>query len=140
MFHTILVPVDLTPKNRQAVEAALNIAKAYDGRVILLHVIEQIADTTRDGELKDFYDHLETQAETELQTLLHKYQPQIQAMERVIVFGNRVEEILRFAEEEDVDLIVMTSHAIDPEEPGRSWGTVSYKIALLARCPVMLVK
>ncbi len=138
MFHTILVPVDLTPKNRQAVEAALNIAKAYHGQVILLHVIEQIADTTRDGELKDFYDHLEEQAETSLQALLREHKNH--DIERVIVFGNRVEEILRFAEEEDVDLIVMTSHAIDPSDPTRSWGTVSYKIALLAQCPVMLVK
>lgn len=140
MFHTILVPVDLTPKNRQAVEAALNIAKAYDGHVILLHVIEQIAGTSREGELKEFYDHLEEQAEASLQTLLHEHRPQAPSLERRILFGNRVEEILRFAEEGEIDLIVMTSHAIDPEDPTRSWGTVSYKIALLAACPVMLVK
>ena len=57
-----------------------------------------------------------------------------------IIIGNRVEEIIRFAEEQEVDLIVMASHKIDLEHPDEGWGTISQKVGLLAQCPILLVK
>ncbi len=45
-----------------------------------------------------------------------------------------------FAAEEDSDLIILSSHRIDLENPGSSWTTLSYKVAILAQRPVLLVK
>ena len=45
--------------------------------------------------------------------------------------------------ENDVDLIILIilgSQKIDPARPGQGWGTTSYKVGILCRCPVMLVK
>jgi hypothetical protein len=36
--------------------------------------------------------------------------------------------------------VVLTSHRIEPDRPATSWSTTSYKVSLLAPCPVMLVK
>ena len=52
----------------------------------------------------------------------------------------RQPEILRYAAQEKVDLVVLTSHRIDPANPEARWGTLSHKVGLLAPCPVLLVK
>ena len=49
-------------------------------------------------------------------------------------------KISRFADAQGVDLIALASHAVDPTKAGRGWGTLSYKIGMLAECPVLLVK
>jgi universal stress protein A len=38
------------------------------------------------------------------------------------------------------DLIVLPSHRVNPSMVGRDWGTISYKVGILAQCPVLLVK
>jgi nucleotide-binding universal stress UspA family protein len=57
-----------------------------------------------------------------------------------VVFGHRAPEIVRYAGEGESDLIVLKSHRIDLENPAAGWGTVSYKVGILAQCPVLLVK
>ena len=61
-------------------------------------------------------------------------------VDQQVVYGNRAREISRFAEQNGVDLIVLASHAVEPTEAGRGWGTLSYKISLLSPCSVLLVK
>lgn len=58
----------------------------------------------------------------------------------VIAHGRRVEEVLRFARSQAVDLIVLASHPVDPSQPHVSMGTMSYKLGILAPCAVLLVK
>jgi nucleotide-binding universal stress UspA family protein len=58
----------------------------------------------------------------------------------VVLFGNRAVEVARHAKEMDCDLIVLTCPPFDPEKPGLSWASLSWKISLLATCPVLLVK
>jgi len=57
-----------------------------------------------------------------------------------VIFGNRAPEIVRYAVEAGIDLIVLKSHRIDLQNPSAGWGTVSYKVGILAQCPVLLVK
>ena len=42
MFKKILVPLDFTQKNNEALRVALNLAKQNNSAVILMHVIETI--------------------------------------------------------------------------------------------------
>ena len=56
------------------------------------------------------------------------------------MFGDRAEEIVRFATTHKIDLIVLASHRVKRSAGGRDWGTISYKVGSLARCPVLLVK
>jgi len=58
----------------------------------------------------------------------------------LIKFGKRAEEILHVAEEENADLAVLRSHRVDSSMSGRDWGTISYKVGILATCPVLLIK
>ena len=138
VFSNILVPVDLTEKNLPAVLAALELARQANARVSLLHVIETI-DLPFE-ELEAFYGRLEEKAAAGMEELAA---PLIEAnitVERCVAYGSRSREIITHAESHDIDLIVMSSRVVDPDNPTQDWATLSYKVAVLARCPVLLVK
>jgi len=143
MFQHILVPVDFTPKNKKALDIALQIALQISGsgkyRVSLLHVVEIIEDATFE-EFGEFYTGLQKRAEKKMAGLVAFCQSRDVQVTEKIAFGNRVKEILKYADETEVDLIVMSSHKLHLEEPSRDWGTISYKVGILSQCPVLLVK
>jgi len=139
MFEHILVPVDFTPKNKKALEITLQIAGSEKVRVSLLHVVEIIEDATF-GEFGEFYSGLEKRAEKKMAGLVAFCENHGAQVTDKIAFGNRVQEILKYATDTEVDLIVMSSHKLHLEEPSRDWGTISYKIGILSQCPVLLVK
>ena len=144
MFRKILVPVDFTEKNEAALEAALQIALGRndgdEAQIYLLHVIETIEHVEYD-EMKDFYRDLENRSVAKLTRL----EERCRAAGPVRVyhdlqFGKRAEAIVRYAEDRSMDLIVLSSHKVDRDHPALGLGTISYRIAIVARCPVMLVK
>ena len=61
-------------------------------------------------------------------------------MDVAIVYGRRADEVLQFARSNDIDLIVLASHPLDPSQPHGSIGTMSYKLGILAPCAVLLVE
>lgn len=139
MFQNILVPVNFTKENKKALDIAMKIAAQDNGTVHLLHVVEIIADTTF-TEFNDFYRKLEMRAQKRMNTLTTMPKNNRVEIISTILFGDRVQEILTFAEKRKIDLIVMNSHKISRDNPSQGWGTISYKIGILSQCPVMLVK
>lgn len=138
-FHRILVPVDFTGKTLRAVRSAGRLAGAVGGEVTLLHVIERIDDDS--PVLRTFYVGLEKEARRKLRPLAEELARKKVSVHAEIAYGNRVAEILRFAQENGIDLIVMSSHRLPLRRPtSESWGTISYKVGILSRCPVLLVK
>jgi len=138
MFRRILVPVDFTPKNERALARARQLAELAAGEVTLVHVVETLEDEL-DTDLASFYRRLEAKAEERMAPTLAGLGDTI-AKRSAIVLGHRARAIADFAEHERIDLIVLSSHRVDPDKPGHDWMTISYKVAILARCPVLLVK
>lgn len=138
MFEKILVPVDLSGKGRSALETARELSSP-GALVILIHVVETLEDVPF-GEMEGFYRRLEERTVEMLDEWVASYERKGGRAERRVVFGRRLEEILRFAHDQEVDLILLRSHTVDPEDPGRGWGTLSYRVAVLADCPVLLLK
>lgn len=139
MFHKILVPIDFTTKNRVALRDAAEIAKCHKGQIILFHVIERIQHMPQ-LELKGFYLKLERIAEDRMRTLLKQLKNRKIEGSAEICFGNRTEMIVRYAKSKKINLIVLNSHKIDAKKKSHDWGSISYKVAILAQCPVLLVK
>jgi nucleotide-binding universal stress UspA family protein len=139
MFRHILVPTDLTDRTVQTLDVAIDIAAGDDAHVTLLHVIETIAGAEFE-EFADFYATLETRARERLNDLVTRSRRTRGPVDVAIVYGNRTEEVLRFARSDAIDLIVLASHPLDPGQPHRGLGTMSYKLGILAPCAVLLVK
>lgn len=140
MFRRILVPVDLTEKNRRAVEVALGLVPPDDeeARVTLLHVIETL-DLPFD-ELEEFYRQLEEKARDTMDRLAEPIREAGMVPLEQVVYGERGRAIVEHADVEDYDLIVLSSRRYDPEDPSANWATLSHKVAILSRSPVLLVK
>ncbi len=139
MFTKILVPVDLTDSNRAAIEVASQLAAPDNGSVTLLHVIETIADAPFE-DMKDFYQRLEEKARKAMVDLAAPLTVIGKQVDQQITYGVRTREIVGYAEEHDIDLIVLSSRQLDPERPEKTWTSISHQVAVLARCPVLLVK
>ena len=139
MFQRILVPTDLTERATKALDLALKLSAPAGGRVILLHVIETVRGLELD-EGEPFYQKLEQKAQRIMATTRERLPKTQTEVVQEIVYGDRAEEIVRFAAVHNIDLIVLASHRITPSVVGRDWGTISYKVGILAQCPVLLVK
>jgi nucleotide-binding universal stress UspA family protein len=137
MFDHVLVPVDLTDRNRRALEAAVRLA-GEDGEVTLLHVIETL-DLPFD-ELEDFYQRLHDRAQAEMDQMVEPLSVSGQAVIQRISYGHRLREILGHAEENPTDLIVMSSRRLERSERPTGFATLSHQVAILSQVPVLLVK
>ena len=140
MFQHILVPTDLTQKSKKAVDIAVQFA-TFDqlNKITLLHVIETIEDAD-DKEFQEFYRKLEIRAQSEMTKIVEQYSSDEILIDTDILRGNRVQEIVRFAHEHNADLIILSSHKIEEPDIAQGWATISYRVGILAHCPVMMVK
>src|SRR5437763_829339 len=136
MFRKILMPVDLTDRHDRALEIAAGLAPV-GGAVTLLHVIELLHGVPREEE-PEFYQRLEETARAHLDRLAAALQGRSVTVRAELLFGRRGPDVVRYAQDTGADLIVLTSHPVDPAKPGESWGTLSYFIGIAARCPVLL--
>jgi universal stress protein A len=139
MFTKLLVPVDLTDRHGPALEAAAQLAGSHKAEITLLHVIELLHGSSREEDAA-FYDRLEQKAAAHLARLLSGLRERGLVGRSQILFGSPLPSILRHAEREGSDLIVLSSHAVDLSRPDAGWETMSYAIGVAARCPVLLVK
>jgi universal stress protein A len=138
MFKKILLPVDLTDGHARSLDIAAGLA-AGGGEVTLLHVIELIAELS-DEEGKEFYGRLERAARDHLAKVGGQLDERRVAWRSEVVYGKRAQEILRHARENESDVIVVTSHRVNLQDPTAGWGTLSYTVGIFSQCPVLLVK
>ena len=143
-FRHILVPVDLSSKNIAAVDVALEMATGSGARTTLFHVVERIdpddEDDAEDQELRTFYEDLEKRAARELQEVALRFSRAVLTVESHVWIGKRVTEIVRFAAEQAVDLVVLTSPQVDADRPAHSLASASYQVSVFCPCPVLMVK
>ena len=139
MFQRILVPMDLTERSLAAVDFAYEMATQSKADVTLLHVIETIEHVPFD-ELKPFYERLEKSAQNGMRAFAEKFASNKLRVDQAVVYGHRSKEIVNYATANNADVIVMASHRLDPAQPGHNWSSISYEVAILSPCAVLLLK
>ncbi len=138
-FDHILVPVDFTKKNERAIEIAKRLATEHSARVSLLHVIESL-DFPEDEEVQQFLNKMEARSNQQLAQLKDRFGGNDLEVSSETVIHNRAGGIVLYALENGVDLIVMSSHKIEPGATRDDWATISYQVSLACPCSIMLVK
>ncbi len=139
MFKHILVPTDLTDRNRKAMEIAVKMALEDCAKITLLHVVETIDDAESD-DFRKFYRQLGSRAARKMNEIIEECRREELVIDKQVLFGKRVHEILNFADINGIDLIILSSHRLEMENASEGWGTISFKVGVLSHCPVMLVK
>jgi universal stress protein A len=110
-YQHILAAVDLSPEGREVLERARDLAQRYGSALSLIHVIEPLpVDAAGEALLPpmSIESELHDNAEHKLRELAD--QAGLEQSRRHIVMGYTKREIISFAQEQAVDLIVVGSH------------------------------
>lgn len=111
-YQHLLLATDFTPEGQTVVERAAELRDHYQARLSLVHVVEYISleyagDLILPEDL-DLEDKLVTSARRRMESLGERLQ--VEPARQHVLAGSTKTEILRIAEYEDVDLIVIGSH------------------------------
>ncbi|RQW88219.1 MAG: universal stress protein [Geobacter sp.] len=142
-FSTILFATDFSEVSEYAFDYARTLAKKFNSKLIVMHVINEPVD------LRGFYvphisfDSLEKEIEVAAEKMMKKFclgkLVDLDASDTVIVSGIPYDEILALADKEKVSLIVLGTH-------GRAgldhflFGSTAERVVRRSRCPVMTIR
>lgn len=145
-FKKMLVPIDFSHLSKKSLDAAVELAQCCKGKIYLLYVEEDIFHMKRIHEIhpplekvcekfhKDFIVEKKKQMEK-----FKKYVPKNVLADAVIKEGHPFVEIVKFARNRRVDLIIMSCR-------GRSnikhalLGSTTDKVSRKAACAVLIIK
>ena len=148
IIKKILVPTDFSEPTREVMEYALMLARSFSAKLLLLNVHQVIPITEAVTWLEmgvppvpetGLWEQLKEAAEKQMARLKELYQDAGVDLEARVIEGVPFVEIIRFADREKADLIVMGSH-------GRTgvrhllMGSVAEKVSHKATCPVLVIK
>lgn len=132
----ILCPVDFSEYNHAANDYASMLAKSSGARIIYLHAFLPDVNAALPAHF-DSEKELK-QMRRELEDFIKPAQDQIVAA-YIIEWGRATEAIVQYADENDIDLIVMGTHG----RTGLSrmlMGSVAEAVVRKAECPVLAIK
>lgn len=131
-----MVPSDFSDSSLPAIRYAVELAKPFEAEVVGCHVIEP-ATAILPGMKEESMDVVASRAREHMEQLLAD--ADADEFRVLIEHGNACRNIVRLARNEDVDLIVITTH-------GRSglshvlMGSTAENIVRLAPCPVLVTR
>jgi nucleotide-binding universal stress UspA family protein/quercetin dioxygenase-like cupin family protein len=139
-IQTILHPTDLSDSSRHAFQVACTMARDYQARLILFHVIPAPGGCVMPERAPNPLHSAESQESLKRWHFAwpEPLDPEVRVEHRVAE-GDPLQEILRLARAETCDLIVMGTH-------GRTglnrWlaGSVAEEVVRKAACPVLAVR
>lgn len=143
VFKTILFATDFSEGSDFAFQAALSLVRKYDGKLVVIHVINEPVD------LRGFYvphisfDKLEEEIEQGAEKLMEKFcrthMQDFSNYETSVLPGIPYDEIIKSAELHNADLIVLGTH-------GRTgldhvlFGSTAEKVVRKSPIPVMTIR
>jgi universal stress protein A len=147
----ILCPTDFSEASYQALAVAGEIALHFSAELFLLRVVDVIptvewvveptadAPGSSDFDVESYQQELEDQARLTLREVVKQRVPEGVRTHSVVRHGDPADEILRVADEDAVDLIVIATH-------GRTgfkhfvFGSVAEKVIRLSPHPVLTIR
>lgn len=114
MFDHILIPTDGSKLSNPAVEMALQLAEIHDAALHVLYIVDQPVSVSGMGEgfsgLDDLLDALEEKGNQATKAIVEKAEKRDIETSAAVRRGNPHDDILNYAEDHDIDVIVMGTH------------------------------
>ncbi len=143
-LKTVLVPVDFSETSDAALRYGKALAQAFGASLHLLHVVQEPYSqpwaveaygfslaTLQEDWIKDARTRLDQSVTADDRTALHA--------KTTTLLGHPVTEILRYAADEKIDLIVMGTHGRGPLGH-MIMGSVAERVVRRSPCPVLTVR
>jgi len=139
----IVCPTDFSEPSYEAIKAAGELAFHFGSELCVLHVVSPVPLIPMGAEPSGFnvslYEReLETSSKRSLEEIINQMEWKDLKVRLIVLRGNAADEIVRAAEGENADLIVIATR-------GRTgldrliFGSVAEKVVRLAKCPVLTV-
>jgi nucleotide-binding universal stress UspA family protein len=143
-LHRILVPTDFSKFSQTALTYGAAFAEKFGANMYLLHVVQNLALVIPDiipvePSLIPSVDQMSAAVHVAFDRLIQENRLQTGKVHREIREGTPFYEIICFAREADIDLIVMGTHG----HSGLAHvllGSVTEKVVRKAPCPVLTVR
>ena len=139
----ILVPTDFSAHSEQALRYGIALAEKFAAELYLLHVCQDLTVYQPDAitvapPVVPPVEELTAAARITLKRIIAEHHLEKMTVHAEVIDGPPVEEIVDYAHEKKIDLIVIATH-------GRGWlahlllGSVAEKVVRKSPCPVMAV-
>ncbi|MEJ2718464.1 MAG: universal stress protein [Deltaproteobacteria bacterium] len=143
-LRRILFCTDFSENSFGARDWAIEYAQAFMARVDVLHVIGPslscpLYEKRLTVDREQLYQEIEAGVQRELHCVAEVFKPKLGAVEAKLRIGEPYEEIVRYADENSIDLIVMGTHGWTGAKP-HSVGSTAERVVRNANCPVVVVK
>lgn len=136
----ILVPTDFSDSAHNALEHARVYAARFEAELLLLHVVETLAVGYASDlfpvPMAEVFQEMSGYAQAELRKLADEARAQKLEVRELVVQGKPSAEIVRVAEEEHVDLIVLGTHGKGVLDHAL-FGSTTERVVRKAPCPVL---
>lgn len=114
MFDRVLLPTDGSEQAKPAVEMALDLAEIHDATLYVLYFVDQPTSVAGMGEgfsgLDDLLDALEKRGHEATKAIVEQAKGRNIETIAAVRRGNPHDDILNYAEDNNIDLIVMGTH------------------------------
>ncbi len=141
-FHRILLATDFSEPSACASELAVLMAKTFGATLDVLHVLESEILAVSDGLTylpPNYFEEIEKRAAEQLEAVIPRADRDKLSVNLVMRKGSPFLEIIRYARDQKMDLIVLGTH-------GRGalthalMGNVAEKVVRKAPCPVLTIR
>ncbi|MCS4542392.1 MAG: universal stress protein [Euryarchaeota archaeon] len=141
MFKKILIPTDGSVSAEKAIEVAADLAKKYDAKLTILHVLPLRASISPIGPLAlgEVMKKLQAEADKHIRSGKEIADKAGIVAETKTIVGLPAITILEEAEKGEYNLIVMGTRGLSAVARF-ALGSVSDKVVRHAPCPVMLIR
>ena len=139
----ILFPTDFSEGSLNAFPYAVDLARTYGARLYMFHAIYDVV--TASGwyvphiSFDEMYKDVESSARKELERFGLEEKRKLKDVEHIIVKGVPYEEILKFAKENSIDLIVIGTHGRKGLDRAL-FGSTAERVVRNSTCPVLTVR
>jgi len=143
LFNRILVPTDFSESSRQAMEYAIEIAQKYRARITLMHAVEvRFHPAYYAGGVESIFDldpDVKPRIQARLEAFLQSFDLSGVEVTSYVTDGDSHNEIVKTAQSQQHDLIVMSTRGHD-EIADYLIGSTTDRVIKRAPCPVFVVR
>ena len=140
----ILYPTDFSEASLEALKYATSLARSTQSKLVLMHVVNEKIfseglSLARVAAPEALGQELAAEAARELRRIIPADERQGLDTEMVILHGSPYQEVIRYAKEHKVDMIVIGTNGRSGVEH-LMFGSTAEKVVRGASCPVLSVK
>lgn len=142
-IERILFPTDFSEGSQHAVPYAVDFSKHYNAKLYILHIVHDFTQATYSHiphiSSDKIFDEITAWAKKEIDRCCIEDVRELPSVERSVLQGVPYEEIVKFAEDRKIDLIVMGTYGKSGLEKF-IFGSTAERVVRKAPCPVLTVR